>query len=137
MKTLFLVHIEETFRNRFDDDMIDNIIKSAALYDQVIHFTSMVNDEEPVEELQPYITKEIQWGWGYEPACFEYDKEELDYLIDSLGHEFTWIPPYLRNYNIREVDLGGGCDGECLTDMESVLSHLNIDYNRKMKFIYS
>lgn len=139
MKVLLLVHIEETFRNRLSDGLIKKIINFARKCDKVIHFTSCVNDYEPIYELQPYITESVQWGWGYEPECFETAEEELEYLIESSGHEYTWIPPELRDNPFKndKVYLGGGCDGECLADMESVLSFVNVDFDKRNELVYS
>lgn len=139
MKILLLVHVEDSFRSRFDKDLITNIKRKSKRCDATIHFTSEVDDYNPIIELHNYIDKEISWGWGYEPACFDYDENEVKYVIESCGHEYTWIPPYLRDVNWKNdtVLLGGGCDGECLADMESVLSHLEIDYKRCNDLIYS
>ena len=134
MDTLFLVHIEDSFRCMFPDDLIQNIIdfiESNNIF--VVHFTSHILDYEPVEELVPHINRTIEWGWGYEPEC--HPPEEQEYLICSLGHEWTWIPPFLRSWK-NPVMLGGGCEGECLADMESILFHQKILFQRKISFIY-
>jgi hypothetical protein len=56
--------------------------------------------------------------------------EERKWVIESYGHEFTWVPPALRTLPDRSVALAGGAMGECLADMESVLDHLGIKFNR-------
>ena len=140
-KILFLVHIEETFRKFFErkEDYIENIINKSEEYDRVYHFNSCIDDLETVEELRHIITDEIDWGWGYEPECFESNPEERKFLILSSGHEYTWIPPELRSFDWDnvEISLGGGCDGECLADMESILDELGVDYNFLYEMVYS
>lgn len=142
MKVLLLVHVEETFREWFRPDMLDRIVEAidGEEYDRVFHFTSFVNDENPVDEIVNLMDRCIQWGWGYEPEVFSDEDKEREHVIASHGHDYTWVPPELREWAswLKEADvtLGGGCDGECLADMESVLHHLNIPYTRRYEFIY-
>lgn len=142
MRILLLVHIEETFRKFFDDDMLCRITEAIdnEEYDKVYHFTSGINDFEPVEEIRSHINEFVDWAWGYEPEAFEHDPDELQHIIESSGHEYTWVPPELRDsaewLRHTDITIGGGYDGECLTDMECVLRHLEIPYKRRRDFIY-
>jgi hypothetical protein len=142
MRILLLVHLEETFRHHFDDDLllsISNAIESKE-FDRVIHFTSHINDDEPVFELAALVDDCVQWGWGYEPEVFDVDSEDREFVIESSGHDWTWVPPELREMKgllqSSHITLGGGYDGECLADMESVLLHLEIPFIRRREFIY-
>ncbi len=142
IKTLFLVHVEETFRHCFGGMFLRSILKGSGVYDEIIHFTSCIGDEYPIDELIPIIDMEITWGWGYEPEQFDEDNPDRQFVIAPKtflgGHEWTWIPPELRNFDWenREIHLGGGCESECLADMESILSHLNVEYKRMEEMIY-
>jgi hypothetical protein len=139
MKILLLVHIEETFRHFFPKGMTRRIIKHAGKFDKIIHFTSHVNDDSPVKELIPVINEVHEWGWGYEPECFEYAEEEIKFVIPALGHKYTWIPPILRDTSWlkgSKVYLGGGYNSECLQDMVDILRHMNINYKKIHSFIY-
>lgn len=141
-KVLLLVHVEETFRSYFRPGMLEMIADAIGEgeFDEVIHFTSNINDEQPVEEIACLVDEDVSWSWGYEPEVFETQPEELPFLIESSGHDWTWVPPELRQWASRlrasKVYLGGGCDSECLADMESVLRHLQVDYERRREFIY-
>lgn len=141
-KVLLLVHVEETFRKFFSDDLLNNIEKAInnGEFDEVIHFTSGINNEEPVEEITTLVDEEIDWGWGYEPEVFENQPHELEHVIESIGHEYTWIPPELRERASRlkncHVTLGGGYHAECLADMVAVLNHLDIPFDYRREFVY-
>ena len=141
MKTLILVHVEETFRRLgyLDGDTVWAIVDGIDHrdFDRVIHMTSGINDYKPIDDIAHMVDEEIEWGWGYEPEHFV-EKEEADWIIDSWGHEKTWIPPELRNgrFTNTEVFLGGGSDGECLADFEAVLEHLEIPYTLVREMVY-
>jgi hypothetical protein len=133
MKTLILVHVENTFRRFFPDGFIRNLRLLLPRY-HVIHATSCINDYDPIEEIADLVDEKIDWGWGYEPEVF--NEDERRFLIESSGHEWTWIPPELRSSRFRDVRLGGGCNGECLTDMECVLRHQKIRYRLLPSIVY-
>lgn len=141
-KILLLVHVEETFRRFFTPNLLDNIADAveSGEFDEVIHFTSNVNDDTPVEEIAHLMDEDVCWGWGYEPEVFEHQPEEIPHVIESIGHAWTWVPPELREWADRlrgsDIVLGGGYHCECLADMESVFRHLNIDYVRRQELIY-
>lgn len=140
MECLLLVHIEDGFRKFFPRNMIDRLVSSldAGEYDRVIHFTSHITNEQPIYELDTLIDEEVEWGWGYEPEGFR--KHDLPFVIRSSGHDWTYVPLWLRTAKAwlteANITLGGGYDGECLADMESVLRHLDIPYKRELNFIY-
>ena len=133
MKTLILVHVEDTFRKFFSRDFIRNLRRTMPRY-HVIHCTSWVNDDHPIEEIADLVDQEIQWGWGYEPDM--YDGEDSRFIIPACGHEWTWVPPELRHFDRRAVVLGGGYESECLADMESVLQFLKIPFRKADPIIY-
>lgn len=145
-KTLILCHVEEMFRKHFPPGMLDAIVERSDEFDRIIHMTSYIENNEPVIEIRGYMDEDIEWGWGYEwGTCYDPvgDKctgktcEEC-WTIPSNGHEATWVPPELRNGRLvgTEVFIGGGYDGECLADLEAVLDHLNVPYQREREFIY-
>lgn len=140
MKVLILVHVEETFRKYFGDNLLPEIEKAIHRnhFDRIIHCTSNLNDDQPVYEIANLVDTQIDWAWGYEPDVFP--KQEQQFVIESKGHEYTWIPPFLRDaqYWLKsaKVTLGGGCEAECLADMESVLDYLNIPFQKQRKFVY-
>lgn len=141
MNILILVHVEETFRRYFPDSMyVKRLIRACKCqkYNRVVHCTSFVNDEHPIEEIRYLITEEIGWGWGYAPCMWAEDDPEREWLIESSGHEWTWIPPEFRDglFNGYNVYLGGGLDGECLTDMECVLHRLSVPYKKVYGYTY-
>ena len=136
---MVLVHIENTFRHLFPAGFIKNIHRYVKLgnFDQVIHFTSYINDECPINEISCLIDREIEWAWGYEPEMF--NKKERKWLIQSSGHEYTWIPPIFRNKNEwrkTHIYLGGGYESECLADMKSILDKQRIKYLKCHRIIY-
>lgn len=159
MKVLILTHVEEAFRECFGPDLLDNIVSAAEGYDRVVHMTSHVENDAPVEEIRHVIGSEIEWGWGYKPKMFhncmvscgmcgttsgmqmEWNyPRDCAWLIESLGHLYTWVPPELRTRNWihrSEVHIGGGFNSECLEDLRAVLDHVGIEYHDEYDLIYS
>jgi len=140
---LMLVHVENYFRDCFPNELyVARLIKAvrAKKYDKVVHITSNYHDYEPICELQGKFHKEIEWSWGYTPDYFKDEPEELKWVIHSNGgYGYTWIPLEFRNgfFDNTIVYLGGGCDGKCLEDMETILKHLHVTYKRMEGYIYS
>lgn len=138
---LILVHVEEMFRQYFPDEMYPKrLIKAcrSKKYDRVICCVSMIDELEPIQELSNERKEIVEWGWGYDDHVFEGNDKELKWVIDSKGHDYTWIPPELRKNDIENANifLGGGYDGECLADMECILDYLGIKYQRVPGYIY-
>lgn len=103
----------------------------------VWHATSFVDSEEPIPEIADLVNRTFTWGWGYEPEMFTGpSRKEREWLIDSRGHSYTWVPPELRDRPFRAVKLGGGADLECLQDMREVLAHVGIDYVDQPELIF-
>jgi hypothetical protein len=140
---LFLVHVEEMFRRFFPDEMYALRLMRACQakkYDRVFLMISCVEDDQPIEELCQ-VTHEgqhIEWGWGYEPDMF--NDEEKEHVISALGHEWTWVPPELREMQDMlkrsNVFVGGGYESECLQDFVDVLDHLEIDHKKVRGYVY-
>jgi hypothetical protein len=135
MKTLFLVHVEDMFRDFFPDSMyIPRLKRAMQVYDQVYCFVSEVMDDDIIPELMyPYRTHtKIHWGWGYEPGMGYDDGEDTWTIPVVYGmHEWTWVPPELRNpehWANCEISVGGGCREECLGAFRSVLDHVEIPH---------
>ena len=139
MKVLLLVHIEESFRTRFPKNLLMSIQSGVRrqCYDKVIHFTSFINDDECVPELERCVDKEVEWGWGYEPEMM--DEKETPWIVPSTSpHGWTWVHPILRSDEMKKAEIlvGGGCSGECLENLEAALRHLELPYRRVEGFIY-
>lgn len=143
MDVLFLVHIEEMFRGLMDDDYPDRICEAIPQYDRVVILDSDVGDgilEEVVPHYKPWMSYDPMtgaeiyiWSWGYEKGQVYEEGEDADeWVIGSLGHEWTWVPVWLRGeadiLRRHNVFVGGGANGECLMDWECVLDHLDIPY---------
>jgi hypothetical protein len=150
-KVLFLVHVEEGFRGYFPDDMYTHRLYRSAKaqkYDRVIILDSELGEPGPngepggvIRELRHAPAEIWSWSYGYEPGMWYDDDPDNDWVIESDGHEWTWIPTEIRDeliyFQNAEVYIGGGCDGECLADWETVLSHMDIDHTRIEGLIYS
>jgi hypothetical protein len=143
MKTLFLVHIEEMFRDHFPDRMyVPRIQRAMTIYDQVYVMSSHVMHDGPIREIQSHCLgyQEIDWGWGYEPDQFEGHEVEQSWIIESSGpHDYTWVPPELRcpdPWNQMDISVGGGCRSECLADFICVLDHQRIRHRLVEGYIY-
>lgn len=156
-KVLILCHVEELFRKHFPGDMLEQICERRSEFDHIIHMTSEIENDHPVDELCRIVDEEIVWAWGYEPEAFcEICDEPAEHNGDVClcadcggepvwvtrtqfsAHEWTWIPPEMRNGRFKnaEVFLGGGYDGECLADMEEILKTLGVPFRRVEEFIY-
>ncbi len=142
-RVLFLVHVENSLVHLMPRGYLHDVCKhiDSSDYDRVYHFSSGLGltGDDVVDELKGWIDEEIDWAWGYEPEVFEHNPEELPYVIESSGHDYTWIPPFLRDsslWNGVDITLGGGCDSECLQDMVCVLNHQQIAFNKVRNLVY-
>ena len=143
MNILFLVHVEEMFRDHFPDSMyVNRLIRACTSkkYQQVYVCVSHVMDHEPIPEitrLGSYV-QIIDWGWGYHPWQFDHDIDEQSWVIPALGHEYTWIPPELRTDRFQNdnVFIGGGCESECLQDWSDILDYLRIRHEKIRGYVY-
>lgn len=139
MNILFLVHCEEMFRNRFPDPLFALRLRKACKekkYDRVISLCSYVMEPGLIPEIKD--CSEIwDWAWGFEPE--EFDEEEKRYVIPANGHEWTWIPPELRDkgfFRNARVYIGGGCESECLQDFLDIMDYLRVGYTKVRGYIY-
>lgn len=157
MNVLFLVHIEEMFRKWFPDPAYGARIArstSAGKYERVFILNSGLDEEGPdgrrgiigevVWNSYPHycVPRNVyieDWSWGYEPGCM-YNAEENNWVIQSHGHDWTWVPNFLRDsihyFKAANIFVGGGGRGACLADWESVLWYLNIPYTSIDGLIY-
>jgi len=156
--------MEEMFRGHMGYDMpleLAELIEGGE-FDRVVALVSGLElPFSPVEELTWGTNEVWEWGWGYEPHMFadspedecaaeamwggdpyEGQNEEMQHLIESNGHEWTWIPHALRDevavlrLQNADVFLAGGADGECLADFETVMDSLEIDYTMLPCFVF-
>lgn len=138
---LLLVHVEEMFRDCITEEHICEMKRACHGADYVVHFTSHVQDDNPIREIADLVDQQITWSWGYSPGEYMFlNSQEEEHLICSLGHGYTWIPPELRDKRFWSrwdtVRLGGGADGSCLADMEAILDYLEVEHKREMEIIY-
>ena len=139
---LFIVHVEEGFRKYFTEGMLPAIRKEARKADRVIVMESLIDrDFYVVEELEGLFDTKIEWAWGYEPYQFVEDKTEFKWIIPTLSpHEWTWVPPEIRNMapylRHANVVICGGCNSECLQDFRDVLEFMEIEYSTLTRGVY-
>jgi len=132
---LFLVHVEEMFRNYFPDSMyVNRLLQAFNVYDRVVCLLSHVEAFDPIYELSYNwrSPEEIVWGWGYE-RDMDYGPEDdaKKWVIGSTGHEYTWVPPEVRDPSVwtgYSVSVGGGGRWECMADWLCVLDHVKIPF---------
>lgn len=143
-KVLFLVHVEEMFRQFFPTMYVPRICKAMCDYDDVYMFISGVDDDDPIREVRSSYYTHIDWGWGWCQEQFEGQPEEREWLIDNTiyhydNHEMTWIPPELRSpedWEDCQISLGGGARNECLNNMVNALNHQQIPFKPVQGLIY-
>jgi len=140
-KTLFLVHIEEMFREEFPPMFVQRVCKAMNDYNDIYIFISNAMECEPIREIcrTGCFYTQIQWGWGYYPEQFKHDVNEQSWVIPANGQEYTWIPEELRcadNWKDHEISLGGGCRSECLQSMRDILDYQEISYKPINGLIY-
>lgn len=144
MDILFLVHIEHGMLPCMQVGYPERVaeIVDAATYSRVYHMSSWIGSDAHLDAIAGVVTATIDWGWGYEPDKFEDEPEELPWLIESSGHEYTWVPPELRDLArlLRSpgvcVTVGGGHEYECMEDFLCVLDHLEIEYQVDHDLVY-
>ena len=145
MKILFLVHVQEMFREHFPDRMyVPRLVRALESYDKVYCF----NFEDPaIWELESHCwaPQQVEWGWGYEPDMFGLDEDgnrdgEDEWVIPtSSPHEWTWVHPILRDkdeWNRHVISVGGGCESECLQDFKDVLEFVGINHRVVQGYVY-
>lgn len=144
---LFLVHIEKAFKHRFPKNYETTLVKAclSKRYDEVIILVSGVTDIEPINEVKNVTNPNqwIEWGWGYSPRYFKDNNLPLDekkWLIKATGfkHNWTWIPPFIRNRSFHgdNIFVGGGGENQCLQDFLDILNWFGYSYKKVKKYIY-
>lgn len=145
-KILALVHCERAFelyteKHNFEYKLAKTIFTQD--YDEIMVFNSEIENSgniNIVESLifyKPKPLKVVAWGWGYEEKdSYDEDDPERNYVIESQSiHEWTWIPPELRNLpDDVEFLVCGGCEDECLLDFTSILDYYEIQYSVEAYF---
>jgi len=140
---LFLVHVEEMFRQHFPDRMyVNRLLSAIKRADEVYVMVSEIENYEPIQEIHhcyyPYI--KISWGWGYEKDQDLGQGEEKWIIPTDSPHQYTWVPPELRKMKKKlqknNVIIGGGYDGECLLDFEDCLKFLDVPYRKISGYVY-
>ena len=138
MNTLFLVHVEEMFRDYFPDNMyLQRLIKAcrANKYDRVFLLCAGIDDcPQPVIELKQVTNRDqyIEWSWGYDPESFDYDEDERSWVIPSYGHEYTWIPPE-RGLSLTGFDILNENIYESMIGKLSIVLGEVVDMDKKME----
>lgn len=150
---LFLVHIQEEFRRFFPDPLYPLRVRRSAMakkYTQVISLVADIDTLDAIPELEtvPFV-KKWYWSWGYEKDMFCYancqeecHEEDCEgkYVIESYGHEYTYIPPQLRAMlpELRQarIFIGGGYASECLEDWRAVLMACDLEFTEIRGLIY-
>lgn len=138
MTTLFIVHAEEMFREWFGQDFEANLCKLAYAggFDRVINLCSEVGtgsglERDTISSVDHPDFETWCWSWGYEPIAYdEYDQDEYWVIPTGNAHEWTWVPPEVRDWptSADPVVVAGGCFDECLDDWLCVLEHQGIPY---------
>lgn len=148
-RLLFICHVEPMFDHVFDQSFLIRLGFEAAKYDRVIVLNSEIGEPGQLGETEfswPSTFEQWHWSWGYEEGMFECNKRcgkckdcrDEGFLIESSGHEWTWVPPEARKFPWKkyEVTICGGCDSECLQDWRAVLSHLSVEYSELRQCVY-
>ena len=74
--------------------------------------------------LSDFITKVESYSYGWEE-----DSQPAEDFTDGGRHsEKVYLPKWMRD--LKNTDICGAFDGECLDDLETALTALNIPYNR-------
>lgn len=136
MKVLFIVHVEPMFNNLWDNNYLDNIATEMESHDHVVVLNSGI--DRHYYWLHTTADEVWEWSWGYEPRAF-HDKDEERYVIPAHGHEWTWIPPEMRNkpwITKQDLYLAGGGYGECFQDWMDVLDELELPYTILHDLVY-
>lgn len=134
---MFIVHVEDSFKGYMSEQTIPYILCEAMKHQcDIFPLESHVDSWESCEEIQvlkeylPY--QPIHFSYNYELDMFEEDDEDNNWIIESRGHEYTWIPPEFRNTEwlkqYEHIYVTGGARHECLDDFLVVLEYLDIDY---------
>jgi hypothetical protein len=145
MRTLFLVHLEESFHasGLISDELIAKIKYQISIADKIISFESTVDlghyliDEllEHASAKAKYVHR-VAWGWDYEPEYVQ----TIQFVIPvNTPHKFTWIPKELRNarqWDYGKIMVAGGARGECLDDFLAILNYVNLKYECRENLTY-
>ncbi len=143
MKILILQHIEPLWEEKFNiDELINNVIKhiNRSKYDKVILTT--LEYTGGYEELKPFIDmeKEFSYAWENPETEKEWYKnnniDTKDIIEVSTPHGWAYLYDWIKRLKGHKVSVCGGYDGECLTDLQDILTYLNIPFKRVESCIY-
>ncbi len=144
MKILILHHIEPMWEHLFchyPEDYFQLIEEhlEAVLYDKVILTT--LEYTGGYDALRHLWDIEEEWSYGWEDPEFNvewYNNSHIkaDDIIPALGHEFTYLYPWIKELKGHKIHLAGGGDSECLQDLVDSLCHLDIPYKKIYNLIY-
>ena len=149
MRTVFVVHCEEMFRDKVPPDFPEKVEAAIKDFDRIVHLDSDIDCQGPWAELCYHINQRIHWSWGYEKEMHVDPAEDCElcstnefgcdcWIIEANGHEFTWIPDEVRSrpWMWGEVWVAGIFMGECLRDWCDVLDAVGIEYQLLQEAIY-
>jgi hypothetical protein len=137
-KVCILHHIEPMWSGEFHErTLFKNIGKwmDENLGDMREVILTTMEGECGYDHLWEWITKVEEWAynWGnpedpHERKWYEQNRIDPEDIIPALGHEFTYLYPWIKDLRGYKVYLMGGCQGECLQDLKDALDHLGIEY---------
>ncbi len=148
-RILVLHHIEPTWESGirakgvYPDEYLDRVIRFVRLnrrrYERIILTTLEGDDGYP--ELRTLVDEVQDWSYAWEDtpeASAEYTGLKLEDFIEvDTPHRVAYIYPYIKDWKDAgyTVTLAGAFEGECLTDMELTLRHLQIPVSRAESLI--
>ena len=105
-------------------------------YDRVIVLNSGL--DLPITPIRFNNLETWEWSWGYDPE--QMTAAEEAWTIPSRGHEWTWVPPQLRNhlrdFQSAQIFIGGGFERECLQDWADVLTRMGLEFTKVRELIF-
>lgn len=134
----------EKFAQHLDETEYDQVILTQFNY-------TRLDEAWPYEPLIGRIDQQHEYGYGYEIDSFINDddeREDAENTLESCGEYVTqygvklcnggnhssvlpiddWMMELKRKNS--QVFISGAFDGECIEDLECVLKHIGIDFNR-------
>lgn len=156
MSVLIMHHVEECWSDAMDDMGVDYEEYLQRLFDHIqeSNYSHIINtrfedistcgslhsvgDEYATLGNLVNMVYDYGYGWDLDESGEKYTQDGEEYrtehgtvFVDGGNHStHVLIPEWIDNHISDEIDLVGAFDGECLEDMEIVLRHKGIKYNK-------
>jgi len=149
MKILVIHHVEpmwdSSIPHNYRDYLLNYLIENSEKYDVIMAtFLEDYQSTTGCEEIDSFITKTNEWGygWGYgnetkpKQVAKYHEFPKGDIIRVSSPHDWAYLYDWIKELKGHEIDVCGGYRTECLLDLEESLEHLEIPFKTLDNLVY-